>query len=277
MSNIQIHCQDLTTQVEFITFSDNAETCKVNKTLVNYTDHTAVVQLNTEDVTRDLIRVGLVKDALDRLGFTTIKLSLSYIPQARADRVFEQGLPLPIKVFADILNSFNFHTVYVDDPHSDVGPALINNCKIKPQHHLFFENERVFKECFGEYMVCAPDLGATKKTFDLVQLLGHTDYVQAIKVRDVTTGDIIKCDVVENNFEGKNVVIVDDLCDGGASFKFLAQKLKQMGAVKVGLFVSHGIFSKGLEPLEKEIDKIVCCNITCNYINRQHITDFNNK
>jgi ribose-phosphate pyrophosphokinase len=40
-------------------------------------------------------------------------------------------------------------------------------------------------------------------------------------------------------------LIVDDICDGGATFVALARKLREAGAIEVSLFVTHGIFSKG--------------------------------
>ena len=40
--------------------------------------------------------------------------------------------------------------------------------------------------------------------------------------------------------------MVDDLCDGGATFILLAKELLSKGAKEVHLFVSHGIFSRGL-------------------------------
>jgi len=44
-------------------------------------------------------------------------------------------------------------------------------------------------------------------------------------------------------------MIVDDICDGGATFILLAKELYAAGAKEVNLFVTHGIFSKGLIPL----------------------------
>ena len=52
----------------------------------------------------------------------------------------------------------------------------------------------------------------------------------------------------------RRILIVDDICDGGATFVGLAKELRAAGAKKVYLYVTHGIFSKGL-PLEG-IDKV---------------------
>lgn len=270
MSNISILQPN--SSIKFTTFSDETETC-----LVTCGSEDVTVQCLIEDATVDLIRIGLVKDALDRLGKNNIKLTLPYMPQARADRVFEEGMPLPIKVFCGILNSFNFKSVTIFDPHSDVTPALINNVIVIKQEELLANKIPEIKKYMKDFMLCAPDLGATKKIFDSVQMLGHEDYVQAIKIRDVTTGNIVKCDVIGDNFTGSDILIVDDLSDAGGSFIHLAKLLKARGAGRVSLYVTHGIFSKGLKPLEKDIDFIFCNGIVGNYINNEDIWRFNDR
>ena len=59
------------------------------------------------------------------------------------------------------------------------------------------------------------------------------------------TGTEAYCD----DLEGQSVVIADDIADGGYTFIKLAEKLKEKGAGKIFLYVSHGIFSKGLDVL----------------------------
>ena len=54
---------------------------------------------------------------------------------------------------------------------------------------------------------------------------------------------------MNGNVEGKNCLIVDDICDGGRTFTDLAKKLNDKGAKELYLFVSHGIFSKGYDEL----------------------------
>jgi len=49
---------------------------------------------------------------------------------------------------------------------------------------------------------------------------------------------------------------VDDICDGGGTFIGLAKALKQKNAGNLYLAVSHGIFSKGFNELNKHFTKI---------------------
>lgn len=273
MSNIKLHTTDNTLHtVEFTTFSDNTETCTLPLTIAG-TDVT--VRCTLEDATRDLVRLALVKDALDRIGVSMVSLDLRYMPQARADRTFALGQPHALKVFANILNSLKFDSVYLEDTHSDVTEALVDNVIIRSQGELLQSFKDIISYDFHEeFTLCAPDLGAAKKMFDVARRLGHTEYIQAVKIRDTATGDIVKCDVV-GEVTAKNVLIVDDICDGGASFIYLARKLRELGVESIGLYVTHGIFSKGLAPLVNDIDFIYCPNLVGKYVTHEEILKFN--
>jgi ribose-phosphate pyrophosphokinase len=73
--------------------------------------------------------------------------------------------------------------------------------------------------------------------------------VTASKVRVQATGHLVTGELSGESVTGKRVLIVDDICDGGATFIGLAAKLREAGATDVVLFVSHGIFSRGVRAL----------------------------
>lgn len=103
----------------------------------------------------------------------------------------------------------------------------------------------------NNFLIVSPDAGAYKKIFKLCTELKYArEIVLCNKIRDVSTGAIIKttCDI--ENFNGEDLVIVDDICDGGGTFILLANELRKRNCGKIILVVSHGIFSKGLEALE---------------------------
>lgn len=273
MSNIKFI--DEKHKIKWTSFSDGSESCLVMlDPKAEY--HPSRIICRIEDCNRDIIRIGLVKDALERMDYKDIDLTIDYMPQARADRVFQDGASLPIKVFCVILNSYKFKSVLIADPHSDVTPALIDNVRIYSQAQVFNNNKSIVQKYVSDFTLVAPDLGATKKTFELAHRLGHNEFYQAIKVRNVETGDIVKCDLVDKIVTG-NVVIVDDIADGGASFLHLAKLLKERGADQVALFVTHGIFSKGLQIFEGIIDFIFVHDIVGNYINQEDVRKFNVK
>ena len=56
---------------------------------------------------------------------------------------------------------------------------------------------------------------------------------------------------------GKDVLIADDLCDAGGTFIGSAAVLRAAGARSVSLYVTHGLFSRGVAALlQQGIDHI---------------------
>ncbi|MCP5006663.1 MAG: ribose-phosphate pyrophosphokinase [Planctomycetes bacterium] len=197
---------------------------------------------------RDLMVLLLLNDSLKRRGDEDITLSLHYVPYARQDRVCNVGESFSLKVFCDLINACGFDKVYITDPHSDVAPALLNNVVIQEQHSL--------TQCIREKYdsIISPDGGALKKAFKTAQYM-KAEVIVASKVRDVSTGDIVKTEVHADIVPDK-VLIVDDICDGGRTFIELAKVLRAKGAETVDLYVTHGIFSKGFEVFEGLINTI---------------------
>ncbi|MNQ12726.1 ribose-phosphate pyrophosphokinase [compost metagenome] len=59
---------------------------------------------------------------------------------------------------------------------------------------------------------------------------------------------------------GENVLVVDDICDGGRTFTELAKVLKQYDLGSLSLYITHGIFSAGVEVLTNVFDKVYTMN-----------------
>ena len=82
------------------------------------------------------------------------------------------------------------------------------------------------------------------------------EVVECSKLRNINTGEIRGTKVHSTGFLNHDCVIVDDICDGGRTFIEIAKVLKQKGAGKIKLYVTHGIFSKGLDVFDGLIDEI---------------------
>lgn len=180
-----------------------------------------------------------------------IHLSCPYLPYARQDRVMEKGEALGVKVMCDLINSMNFETVEVWDAHSDVALALLNNVtNFGPE--TFVQQIPVTK---ANTILVAPDAGAIKKVFKVAKGLGF-EMVTASKHRSTEDGSITDTEVHSGHVGNKDFLIVDDICDGGRTFIELAKKLKPLTDGRILLYVTHGIFSKGIKPLEDLFDGI---------------------
>ncbi|KRT15991.1 phosphoribosylpyrophosphate synthetase [Pedobacter ginsenosidimutans] len=201
----------------------------------------------------DLGMICITVDALRRMGVKEIELFIPYFPAARQDRVMISGEPLSVKVYADIINAMALASVTVFDPHSEVTPALLNNC-ITVSNHDFIR--QVIAKIGAEVKLISPDGGALKKIYKVSEFLGGTEVVECSKSRDVKTGKLSGFKVYAEDLAGADCLIVDDICDGGGTFIGLAEALKTKNAGKLYLAISHGIFSKGFDELGKYFEQI---------------------
>jgi len=204
------------------------------------------------------------------VGVTKIELYCPLILGSRSDRKFEQGSNNYLKtVICPIINSLGFSKVRVLHPHSDVLEACINNFEKVPNslfsfatHDLFYHEDGYY-EGLKKATIVSPDAGALKgiyKLLDGLNLKNYPDILVCNKSRD-NDGKLTRTEVPMKLKDHTNdLVIIDDLCDGGYTFIVLAKKLKEQGAKKVYLYISHAYFSKGLDVLKENIDHVYCTN-----------------
>jgi len=195
----------------------------------------------------DLGLLCVTVDALRRMDVKIIDLFIPYFPAARQDRVMIPGEPLSVKVYADIINAMQLNKVFVFDAHSEVTPALLNNSTVIPNYTFIKE---VLNRIGENVKLISPDGGALKKIYKVSEFLGGVEVVECSKSRDVKTGKLSGFKVYNDDLQGTDCLIVDDICDGGGTFVGLAEELKKKNAGKLYLAVSHGIFNKGFEVLD---------------------------
>ena len=184
----------------------------------------------------EIFTIQCLVDKIRELAPTTqIKLWMPYIPHARMDRAHVNDC-LTLKTFCNIINSMRFMDVWVLNPHSDVSTALLNNCRVIPT--------KIFDTPLADIMrnentiMMYPDAGAAKKFSTFIQ----QPYIIGLKNRDWNTGKILDYQLVipdGKSIEGKDVVIMDDICSKGYTFLCAAQALKRAGARDIYLYIDH--------------------------------------
>lgn len=169
-------------------------------------------------------------------GVNNICLKMGYIPNARQDRVKTNNDVFTLKYFAEIINGLRFDRVEVLDPHSKVSEELINNLVVKsPKKYIEDVINRIGLNN-NKDIIFYPDKGARDRYDNIV----NHQCAYGIKVRDWETGQIKGLEV-EGVIpkEPFNVLVVDDISSFGGTFYHSAKKLKELGANKIYLFVSH--------------------------------------
>jgi ribose-phosphate pyrophosphokinase len=231
----------------------------LNPHLVSFKNH-YTVELTGIPTSDDLVVLLNTVDALHRLGVpcTNIQVYIPYLPYARQDRVCNDGESYALQVFCSILGSAanKFSTLIVVDVHSDKSKIFLNG--------VFETVNYVNQHSCTRYLplhnaIVAPDKGAVEKAkFTQPDAL----HINLDKVRE---GFNVFVDIAEdkhNKIIG-SACVVDDICDGGATFISAAQILRktQPHMTALNLYVTHGIFSKGVDKLLEYYDNIYCYNI----------------
>jgi ribose-phosphate pyrophosphokinase len=193
-----------------------------------------------------------VADACEERGERIKTLVLPFVPGARQDRLNPVGdFLFTAKSVARMINERKFDQVRVLDPHSNVVSGLIDRSWVYTFERMMSEI-RYNREYDG---IIAPDAGAGHRVHEFADALEKQPgkrkkfpRIQAHKNRNVETGELSGFTVWVD--PGKHYLVVDDICDGGGTFVGLGNEILRQGAT-ADLFVTHGIFSKGTERLNK--------------------------
>lgn len=234
---------------------------------INSTDGSIDCRINTPE---DLFKVAQAIDILNHKGVKYPNLMIWHLMGARMDRRLSDNEPYTLKVICDIINTFAVDTVTVFCPHSKSTSDLLDNYEefdIRKEAIFFdtcilkflqinFETINKFGQLSSEVRnlcrqkplsIVFPDMGAIKRFSNSPLLSWWQDASIVImdKDRDKRTGKINGIEIVKGNVND-NCIIIDDLCDGGRTFVEAARVLRNKGALKIGLSVAHGVFSKGV-------------------------------
>lgn len=194
--------------------------------------------------------ICLVKAMREMYKGVRIDLFMPYLPNARQDRIKNPEDVFTLKYFCEIINSLEFDTVFVTDVHSNVSLALLDRVReIKPWEYIhkaltkitFMETGNIMhedrEECYKNLLLFYPDEGAMKRYSSEMGM----PYLFGVKDRDWKTGQIKRLNLAGDvsMIEGKNILIIDDICSKGGTFYYAAKELKEAGAANIYLYVTH--------------------------------------
>lgn len=200
-------------------FPDGAVWLKVTDALPTFARLMRIRATAMRDMNDFMLLAQLVEAVRHQTDVLVSHLDLPWLPWARQDRHMVSGDSFALKVFASQLNTLKFDKVNVLDPHSDAAAAAIDNFVAIPQEVCLMQSaslSRLFQQ--NALMLVAPDAGSLKKIDAVARAAGVEQYAILSKKRDVASGSL-------------------------TGFALLA------GARSVSLYVTHGIFSKGVEHL----------------------------
>ncbi len=180
-------------------------------------------------------------------------LIIGYLPYGRQDRICSPGEGHSLRVISKMINGMDFCTVALVDPHSTVAEALIEGADVITKFDVFKD----IKPSFRETYIVAPDQGASKSCEVFAEKVGAAGVITCMKTR---VGSDVKLRVLDEVPANANLLVLDDICDGGKTFIEVSKLLVPMTTGSVELAVTHGLFTAGFETVRKHFDKIYTTN-----------------
>ena len=195
----------------------------------------------------DLWTLTQIKDVYDHNNMQ-VELVLPCLIDAQADRRFSQYQPHSLKLVLKHLNSLNFKNIEIFHPHNaEIVEAILNRVIILD--NSYFIKQVISKIPVGledigkdnHLILMSTDAGGFKSLMKLCDKIGWKgETFSASKSRKYEDGkSILTQQIDRQDFGGKDILIIDDICVKGGTFVGLAKMLKERNVGNLYLAVSH--------------------------------------
>ena len=187
----------------------------------------------------NLFELLLLIDAARRASARKIIAVMPYFGFARQDRKDKPRVAIGAKLVANMLMAAGVDRIMTMDLHADQIQGFFE----VPVDHLFASTiffDEIKKFDTGDLIMAAPDAGGTKransyaKKLDVGLAICHKSRKKANEVAEMTViGDVT----------GKDVILVDDMCDTAGTLTKAADLFMEKGAKSVRAFCTHAVLS----------------------------------
>lgn len=230
---VDMDCGDIPYEIQ--KFPDGQQNVKVSLRSMAKKEDSVVIESRLNNF-MDLELIICATQSLRAMGFEEITLFVPYFLGARSDRNFGSGTNNYLKdVICPIINMQGYEEVVVVDPHSN---CLEMGIKKFRKFYSLVPLSSAVRECKEGFFIISPDAGASQRVSDLSQLVNiPVEVITCTKVRE--NGKIVKTNVPAEDLQGRDCIIIDDICSKGGTFIGIAKELKKKGAGNIYLVVSH--------------------------------------
>lgn len=214
------------------TFPDGHEHLEICSELNHREPLTVTIRIATTD---DLFILLQLKDICDRHSIKIEQVYITYLMCARMDRLmsFNEAVDLKI-IFDTLVTAFPKTSFVIFEPHNT--NSLLQFGSFLFDDDTFTDYPGVMPDNIG--CILLPDNGAFKRYYHL-RFIKDVPFLYASKQR---THNRIQITLPEIDIpDDKDILVLDDLCDGGGTFFALHQNLPEKYKNRVHLVVAHAI------------------------------------
>ena len=227
-------------------FADGEINVQINETVRGH--HVFIIQPTSKPVNDHLMEVLIMCDALKRASAKTINLVIPYYGYSRQDRKTRSRQPITAKLVADLLQAAGANRVICMDIHAAQIQGFFNIPVDNFMGLPILANYLIDKN-LSDVVVVSPDHGGTTRARELAKVLDTT-----IAIIDKRRPEPNKAEIMNiiGNVEGKNCILIDDMCDTAGTLTAGAEALQKAGAKSVYAVCTHGVLSgSAIERIQK--------------------------
>lgn len=217
-----------------------------------------IIQPTCPPTDRHLMELLIMLDAFRRASAERVTAVIPYFGYARSDKKDRPRVPIAAKLMANLITTAGAQRVLTIDLHASqiqgffdipvdhifAAPVIINYFQTNPIENL---------------IVVAPDTGGAERARAYAKRL-NTGLALCDKRRE--KANVAEVMNVVGDVEGKNCLIIDDLCDTGGTICKVADALYASGANSIYACFTHGVLSgRAIENLSaSHLKKIIVTN-----------------
>lgn len=209
----------------------------------------------------DLWHLNQVIDAQNNLGITPT-IAIPNLIDAQADKRFADNQSSGLKLVGKFLNSMKADFKIFHPHNQEVVEALLDNVELIDNSEFV---EKVFDKLrpINNLILMSTDGGSYKWINKIADKIGFRNEVYgASKMRKYEDNKSKLTQVIDRqDFEGKDILILDDICIYGGTFKGLSKMLRERNCGKLYLAVSHMTVQElGQDPVTDYFNKVFTTN-----------------
>jgi ribose-phosphate pyrophosphokinase len=245
------------TDAEIKNFADNEIFVRINENVRG--EDVFVIQSTSRPANDNLMELLICIDALKRASSERVTAVIPYFGYARQDRKTDGRTPISAKLVANLISSAGADRVLTMDLHA----GQIQGFFDIPTDNMIASPVMVadiLRRYQGkDLMVVSPDVGGVVRARSLAKRIGADLAIVDKRRPEAGVSEVMN---IIGDVNGRDCILVDDICDSGGTLVNAAAALKEKGAVSVSAYITHGVLSNQATKRvdESVMDELVICN-----------------
>lgn len=217
-----------------------------------------IIQSTCPPTDQNLMELLVMLDTFGRASAERVTAVVPYFGYARSDKKDRPRVPIAAKLVSNLITTAGADRVLTIDLHA----SQIQGFFDIPVDHLYAAPiivDYFAKNPVDDLVVVAPDTGGAERARAYAKRL---DAGLALCDKRREKANVAEVMNVVGDVDGKNCIIVDDMCDTGGTITKVAAALKESGANSVVACFTHAVLSgKAVENLKAScLEKVIVTN-----------------